>query len=80
MCQRNSPEPGVGRSPECRYPATEVDHILTVEERPDLRYVYTNLQSLCHDHHVQKTTEDIERLHGRTYGPPNTKVGNDSRH
>ena len=35
--------------------AEEVDHILTIAERPDLRLVWDNLQSLCGSCHRAKT-------------------------
>ena len=45
--------------PFCRYcaelkkitPAEMVDHILPVKDRPDLAFVYDNLQPLCRDCH-----------------------------
>lgn len=46
----------------CGRPATEVDKIIPYAERPDLQFDWDNLQSLCHDHHEQKTTiEDAPR-------------------
>jgi len=35
--------------------ATQVDHIVRVSERPDLRLEWRNLQSACEDCHVAKT-------------------------
>jgi 5-methylcytosine-specific restriction enzyme A len=39
----------------CRVPATDVDHILAVRDRPDLRLVWSNLRSFCHVHHSRHT-------------------------
>lgn len=47
--------------PGCIRPATEVDHIIPLAEAPSSRYVWENLQSLCHDCHEQKTLEDARR-------------------
>lgn len=47
--------------PGCRRPADDVDHIVPNAEDPTLRYVWSNLQSLCRPHHKQKTTEDALR-------------------
>lgn len=38
--------------------ATEVDHKLPVRVRPDLRLVWSNLQSTCHTCHAFKTAAD----------------------
>jgi 5-methylcytosine-specific restriction enzyme A len=38
--------------------AAEVDHIITVRERPDLRMVWTNLQSACRSCHSAKTARE----------------------
>lgn len=47
---------------ECRptrsVPATQVDHIVTIRLRPDLRLVDSNLQSLCATHHSRKTRRE----------------------
>ncbi|WP_424139887.1 HNH endonuclease signature motif containing protein [Roseomonas chloroacetimidivorans] len=53
----------LAEEPLCRFclahgmltPATEVDHIETVEARPDLRLVRSNLRSLCKPHHSSRT-------------------------
>ena len=42
-------------APGCDQPATHVDHKLTVEERPDLRLTWSNLQALCASCHSAKT-------------------------
>lgn len=41
--------------PGCGLPASDVDHIASVRERPDLRLVYENLRPYCHAHHSQRT-------------------------
>lgn len=33
----------------------QVDHIIPLEQRPDLKYDVDNLQSLCRSHHGKKT-------------------------
>lgn len=35
--------------------ATEVDHKVTLAERPDLKYEPSNMRSLCKPHHSRKT-------------------------
>ena len=47
--------------PRCTQPMGIVDHILPVDERPDLRLVAENLQSLCRSHHAVKTAEDARK-------------------
>lgn len=47
--------------PGCRKPAGIVDHILPISERPDLRLVVDNLQSLCRSHHGVKTAVDMRK-------------------
>ena len=42
----------------CGQPATEVDHIRTVKERPDLRLSWSNLRPLCKAHHSARTARD----------------------
>jgi 5-methylcytosine-specific restriction enzyme A len=39
--------------------ATEVDHIIPVRERPELRLVLSNLQSACKACHSAKTMREI---------------------
>lgn len=41
--------------PRCHEAATDVDHIITIAERPDLAWDEDNLQPLCHRHHSHKT-------------------------
>ena len=35
--------------------ATEVDHMVPIRQRPDLRLVWESLQSICHRCHSAKT-------------------------
>ena len=49
---RHCRERGITRAAE------EVDHILSVNSRPDLRLDPSNLQSLCRSCHVRKTRQD----------------------
>ena len=38
-----------------RVTATDVDHVISRERRPDLALVYSNLRSMAHGHHSRKT-------------------------
>lgn len=38
-----------------------VDHIIPIDERPDLALEFSNTQSLCSFHHVLKTNADKKR-------------------
>jgi len=51
----------------CRLLASEVDHRIPLSEGGD-RYDYANLASLCHCHHVEKTTADGQRGKTRRRG------------
>lgn len=42
----------------CTMPATDVDHIQSVQDRPDLRLEASNFRSMCHAHHAQRTARD----------------------
>lgn len=42
----------------CGEPATDVDHIQSVQERPDLRLDPSNFRSMCHAHHARRTARD----------------------
>lgn len=44
--------------PGCNRPATEVDHILSVRDRPDLRLAWKNLRPFCKPHHSARTARD----------------------
>lgn len=52
----------LSRDPVCEFCqerlATEVDHILTIRERPDLRLVMTNLRSACRPCHSRRTARE----------------------
>lgn len=49
----------------CFAAAEQVDHILSVRARPDLRLDWNNLQALCHSHHAALTRAyDDGRLAG----------------
>jgi 5-methylcytosine-specific restriction enzyme A len=45
----------------CLLLADEVDHIISIENRPDLRLVESNLQALCMHHHRSKTARASNR-------------------
>lgn len=45
-------------------PATEVDHRLPREQRPDLAMSYKNLQSICFDCHVSKSKKENKQAIG----------------
>ena len=59
----------IARNPLCLFcmrkgilePAAEVDHILTIEARPDLRLDWSNLRSLCKPCHSSRTATDTGR-------------------
>lgn len=52
---------------DCPRVAAEVDHILPLAEGGD-RYEWSNLMSLCKQHHQQKTTQDALRGKRRPRG------------
>ena len=52
------------RADERATPAEDVDHIIPIAIAPALRLDLDNLQSLCRDHHAQKTADDLKK-----YGP-----------
>jgi 5-methylcytosine-specific restriction endonuclease McrA len=45
-------------SPGCAEKATDVDHIVSVRERPDLRLSWSNLRPMCHRHHSRRTARE----------------------
>lgn len=45
-------------APDCDRPATDVDHVLSVRDRPDLRLSWSNLRPFCHAHHSQRTARE----------------------
>ncbi len=59
----------LARNPTCTHPgcsarATEVDHIRTVAEAPELRLSWSNLRPRCKPHHSQRTMRDTRATHG----------------
>lgn len=44
--------------PGCCRPANEVDHIISVRDRPDLRLAWKNLRPFCKPHHSARTARD----------------------
>jgi 5-methylcytosine-specific restriction enzyme A len=44
--------------PGCRKPTEDVDHIISVRDRPDLRLAWSNLRPFCHSHHSARTARD----------------------
>jgi 5-methylcytosine-specific restriction protein A len=62
----------LARNPECKkclkdhpwrvLPAKHVDHIIPLEQRPDLKFVDSNLQGLCQPHHNRKTWEQSKGI------------------
>jgi 5-methylcytosine-specific restriction endonuclease McrA len=42
----------------CGEPAVEVDHVISVRERPELRLDRGNLRSMCKPHHSARTIAD----------------------
>jgi 5-methylcytosine-specific restriction protein A len=62
----------LSRNPLCLFceqigkvvPATDVDHIQTIQSRPDLRLDESNVRPLCHSCHSSRTARD-QRWGGR---------------
>jgi 5-methylcytosine-specific restriction protein A len=44
--------------PGCNQVATEVDHIYSIRDRPDLRLAAFNLRSYCKPHHSARTARE----------------------
>ena len=44
--------------PGCSDPTAEIDHVVSVRERPDLRLVISNLRPMCKHHHSQRTARE----------------------
>jgi AAA domain len=44
--------------PGCGLPATDVDHVLSIQDRPELRLDPSNFRSMCHAHHAQRTARE----------------------
>jgi 5-methylcytosine-specific restriction protein A len=54
----------------CSEPATDVDHKLSIADRPDLRLTWSNLRAYCHPHHSARTaTEQGFAQRGRRAQP-----------
>jgi 5-methylcytosine-specific restriction protein A len=45
-------------TPGCDRHATDVDHIVSVRDRPDLRLDWSNLRPMCHAHHSARTARE----------------------
>ena len=50
---------------ECGAPATDVDHLHSVREHPELRLAPSNLRSLCHSCHSRHTARTVGFGRGR---------------
>ena len=48
--------------------AAEVDHIVEIAVRPDLRLEWTNLRALCKPCHSQRTARDVNVRRRQTFG------------
>lgn len=50
----------------CCAPATDVDHVVSIRDRPDLRLSWSNLRGMCHSHHATRTITEqgINRSRG----------------
>lgn len=46
------------RTPDCTNLATDVDHIVPIDDDPGLTWEESNLQPLCAKHHGQKTARE----------------------
>ena len=54
---------------ECGAKATDVDHINSLAEYPELKYAPSNLRGLCHPCHSRRTALDQGFAHKPTYSP-----------
>jgi 5-methylcytosine-specific restriction endonuclease McrA len=52
--------------PGCGKPTTDVDHQVSIAERPDLRLEWCNLRPFCHPHHSQRTAREQGFSNGRS--------------
>lgn len=53
----------------CELAATDVDHIVSVKDAPELRLHWSNLRPFCHAHHSARTSREQSWNHtGRTTG------------
>ena len=57
-------------APGCTFPTEEIDHVVSIRERTDLRLDPTNLRPYCKHHHSQRTARDhgFARPAGGTLG------------
>lgn len=44
--------------PGCGKQTSDVDHVQSVRDRPDLRLSWSNLRPFCHPHHSARTAKD----------------------
>jgi len=44
--------------PGCGQPTHDVDHVISVRDRPDLRLCWANLRALCKPHHSERTARE----------------------
>src|SRR5262245_4893953 len=44
--------------PGCSAATAEIDHVVSVRERPDLRLEIRNLRPMCRHHHSQRTARE----------------------
>ncbi len=63
------------RCVECGATASEVDHIQSIAERPDLRLKWSNLRSFCKPHHSRRTALDQGFACQSTNQTPNANHG-----
>ena len=55
--------------------ARQVDHVIPISERPELRLYRPNLEALCHRHHSAKTRDEVNgRPPSRFYQEQRAKV------
>jgi 5-methylcytosine-specific restriction protein A len=45
-------------TPGCGKPTVDVDHIVSIRDRPDLRLSWSNLRPYCHPHHSERTARE----------------------
>ncbi|MBI5289950.1 MAG: HNH endonuclease [Chloroflexi bacterium] len=59
----------------CGKPATDVDHIQTIKQRPELRLERSNLRALCRGCHMSITGRQGAASHTRSRRPRETHPG-----
>lgn len=72
ICQRIEYNPLTGKEEQCREPASEVHHLVSPRERPDLFTVASNVVAICKRHH-HKGEGEPGGARGQKYAP--TKSG-----